>query len=76
MKNQPVQGQPFFDKIAQLILSTRQKVAAAVNLTMVHAYFEMGKMIVEHEQQGSRKAEYGKRATLRRPQSPSVGFLL
>jgi predicted nuclease of restriction endonuclease-like (RecB) superfamily len=35
-------------------------VAATVNLTMVHTYFEVGRMIVEHEQHGNEKAEYGK----------------
>lgn len=51
---------PLLEKIADLILSNRQKVAAVVNLTMVHTYFEIGRMIVEDEQQGKQKAEYGK----------------
>lgn len=49
-----------FSKIAELIELSRQKVATAVNLAMVHTYFEIGKMIVEDEQQGKAKAEYGK----------------
>jgi predicted nuclease of restriction endonuclease-like (RecB) superfamily len=35
-------------------------VARAVNLAMVRAYFEIGRMIVEDEQQGKSRAEYGK----------------
>jgi predicted nuclease of restriction endonuclease-like (RecB) superfamily len=53
-----------FSKIAELIELARQKVATAVNLAMVHTYFEIGKMIVEDEQQGKERAEYGK-ATLK-----------
>lgn len=49
-----------FGRIAELIELSRQKVATAVNLAMVHTYFEIGKMIVEDEQQGKAKAEYGK----------------
>ncbi len=49
-----------FTKISELIELARKKVAAAVNLTMVHTYFEIGRMIVEEEQSGSQRAEYGK----------------
>lgn len=49
-----------FDKIADLIESSRKKVASAANLTMVYTYFEIGKMIVEEEQQGNLRAEYAK----------------
>jgi ribosomal protein L13E len=49
-----------FSKVAELIDLARKKVASAVNLTMVHTYFEIGRMIVEDEQQGKERAEYGK----------------
>lgn len=49
-----------FSKVAQLIELARKKVATTVNLTMVHTYFEIGRMIVEDEQQGKERAEYGK----------------
>lgn len=49
-----------FDKIADLIESSRKKVAIAVNLSMVYTYYEIGKMIVEDEQQGNVRAEYAK----------------
>jgi len=49
-----------FSKIAGLIELARKTVATAVNLTMVHTYFEVGRMIVEDEQQGKERAEYGK----------------
>lgn len=49
-----------YSKVAELIELARQKVASVVNLTMVHTYFEVGRMIVEDEQQGKERAEYGK----------------
>lgn len=49
-----------FDKIAGLIESSRKQVASAVNLTMVYTYFEIGKMIVEDEQEGNLRAAYAK----------------
>lgn len=49
-----------FSKVAELIELARKKVATTVNLTMVHTYFEIGRMIVEDEQQGKERAEYGR----------------
>jgi predicted nuclease of restriction endonuclease-like (RecB) superfamily len=52
--------QQLFSRVADLIELARKKVASVVNLTMVHTYFEIGRMIVEDEQQGKERAEYGK----------------
>lgn len=49
-----------FIKVAELIDLARKKVATAVNLTMVHTYYEIGKSIIETEQQGNQRAQYGK----------------
>ncbi len=49
-----------FVKIAELIESSRKRIASAVNFTMVYTYFEIGKMIVEDEQKGNLRAEYAK----------------
>jgi predicted nuclease of restriction endonuclease-like (RecB) superfamily len=49
-----------YDKVAQLIEQARKQVATAVNLAMVYTYFDIGRMIVEDEQQGKQKAQYGK----------------
>jgi predicted nuclease of restriction endonuclease-like (RecB) superfamily len=54
------QDNQLYSKVAELIELARQKVATVVNLTMVHTYFEVGRMIVEDEQQGKERAEYGK----------------
>ncbi len=44
------EGNDLFSKVAALIADARRQVAATVNLTMVHTYFEVGRMIVEDEQ--------------------------
>ncbi len=49
-----------FDNIALIIEQARQRVRTAVNTAMVYAYFEIGRHIVEHEQKGDTRAEYGK----------------
>jgi predicted nuclease of restriction endonuclease-like (RecB) superfamily len=51
---------PLYSKVAALLEQARKQVATAVNLTMVHTYFEIGRTIVEDEQQGELRAKYGK----------------
>lgn len=51
---------PLYSKVAALLEQARKQVVTAVNLTMVHTYFEIGRTIVEDEQQGELRAEYGK----------------
>lgn len=53
-------NQNLYSKIADLIELARRQVITAVNTTMVYTYFEIGRMIVEDEQQGQHRAEYGK----------------
>ena len=47
-------------KISALLNEARNKVVSTVNQTMVLAYFEIGRMIVEEEQNGKKRADYGK----------------
>ncbi|WP_019519512.1 PDDEXK nuclease domain-containing protein [Faucicola boevrei] len=49
-----------FTKIAEILHRSRQNLVQTVNSTMTHAYFEIGRMIVEDEQNGQLRAEYGK----------------
>lgn len=49
-----------YSKIADLLQTARQTVVRTVNQTMVYTYYEIGRMIVEDEQQGKERAEYGK----------------
>jgi len=50
----------FFHQIVSLLQEARLQVVKAVNHTMVYTYFNIGKMIVEEEQNGKERAEYGK----------------
>ncbi len=52
---------PLYNKVALLLEQARKQVATVVNLTMVHTYFEIGRTIVEDEQQGEARAVYGKK---------------
>jgi len=47
-------------EIAQEIESARSQVRQAVNSAMVQSYWQIGRLIVEHEQQGESRAAYGK----------------
>ena len=51
----------FYDDVRQILLSARSKTYRAVNTAMVEAYWLIGKRIVEEEQNGKSRAEYGKR---------------
>ena len=48
------------DRIAKLMAEARNKVATAVNTAMVYTYYEIGRYIVEDEQEGEYRAKYGK----------------
>ena len=47
-------------QVENLIFSSKQSIVKSVNQTMVYTYFEVGKMIVDFEQKGEKKAKYGK----------------
>ena len=49
-----------FQDIKSLLHNARKQVVRAVNSTIVNTYFQVGRLIIEHEQQGSKKAVYGK----------------
>lgn len=48
------------ESISQLLVAARQKIVAQVNDTLVQTYFQIGRMIVEDEQNHNDRAEYGK----------------
>ena len=55
-----LQNTSFYKQAIDLLHSAKQQVVRQVNLVMVHTYFEIGRMIVEQEQEGKDRAEYGK----------------
>lgn len=50
----------FYQEIKELLYSARNKVYQTINTTMTQTYFQIGKRIVEEEQGGETRAEYGK----------------
>lgn len=52
---------PLVGQIAQIIEQARGHVRQSVNSAMVASYWEIGRLIVEHEQQGQVRAAYGQR---------------
>ncbi len=53
-------NQILFDKVVELIEQSRRKVKTVVNTAMVYTYYNIGRYIVEYEQQGAHRAQYGK----------------
>ena len=47
------------DNVGHTLENGRRKAVAAVNTTIVETYWEIGRQIVEYEQGGNEKAEYG-----------------
>ena len=56
-----LQNVQLLQNISALLDDARKNVVVAVNHTMVLTYFEIGRMIVEEEQNGENRAEYGKK---------------
>lgn len=49
----------FVTEIKSILHSARVKAYSAINTAMVNAYWQMGKRIIEEEQQGKERATYG-----------------
>lgn len=53
-------NETFLQSVADVLENARKNAKAAVDLSMVYAYFETGRLIVEEEQNGLQRATYGK----------------
>ena len=51
--------QQTYDRIRTILSEARSRAYRAINTAMVAAYWEIGRVIVEQEQQGQQRAEYG-----------------
>ncbi|MCD8006647.1 MAG: PDDEXK nuclease domain-containing protein [Oscillospiraceae bacterium] len=52
-------NEEFLKNISDVLASARKNAKTAVNLSMVYAYYEIGRRIVEEEQNGADRAGYG-----------------
>lgn len=50
----------FNEQILELLMQSKKNVKTAVNTAMVYTYYEIGRRIVEEEQHGNGRADYGK----------------
>lgn len=55
-----IQNKVLFQQVVALLKNAQQQVIRTINSTMVYTYFEIGRMIVEEEQNGKERAAYGK----------------
>jgi predicted nuclease of restriction endonuclease-like (RecB) superfamily len=56
-----VRDDSFYASIAQLLIAARRSAYRAVNSIMVETYWRVGQRIIEREQQGQQRADYGER---------------
>lgn len=63
MNNKEIQEtkNSFLQNVSEVLSSARKNAKTAVNLAMVYAYYEVGRMIVEEEQHGENRAAYGQK---------------
>jgi predicted nuclease of restriction endonuclease-like (RecB) superfamily len=52
-------------RIAEIITGARAKITRDIDTTQVYAYWFIGKVIIEHEQGGRVRADYGKQALIK-----------
>ena len=48
------------NEIRELLINARQRVAVQVNTELLSTYWNVGRIIVEHEQENKERADYGK----------------
>ena len=59
MQLQDTKYELLIESIATLLIAGRRQVALSVNTILVQTYWRVGQYIVEYEQHGKQKAEYG-----------------
>ena len=60
MANQLTPNNPLVQEIRELVKNARTSVAQQVNTQLLSTYWQIGRAIVEYEQQNQLRAEYGK----------------
>ena len=68
MKNRAIRLKHYnnlFDRIADILVEARTKVVREINKAQVLAHWEIGREIIEFEQKGKMRAEYGRRLLIK-----------
>ena len=58
-QNPDVPAYQLYDRIRAMLMASRKQIAKVVNDTLLHTYWQVGRHIVEFEQGGYVKSEYG-----------------
>lgn len=70
----PEKADELYKSIKLVIENSRQTVYCLANATMVQSYWHIGKLIIEEEQKGRERAEYGKELISNLSRKLSVDF--
>lgn len=74
MNKLTTENEAFYTRISELLWIARKTAVQLVNKTIVNTYFEIGRLIVEEEQNGKLKAEYGQNLILKLSQQLTTEF--
>lgn len=66
--------QRIYNQIKEIIATAKQNSFNAINAQMLFAYWELGRIILEEEQKGEKRAEYGKALLQDLAQKLSIDF--
>ncbi len=66
--------QDFIERISVLLNNAKIKIINTVNHAMVFTYFEIGRLIIEEEQNGKERADYGKQLLSVRSKKLTIDF--
>jgi len=58
-KEKKIINKELFDNIKRIINDSKSKIYTTINTTIIDAYWNIGKKIVEEEQKGKKRARYG-----------------
>lgn len=77
-QNRSASRSDFYQSVAEILRAARANAYRAVNFAMVEAYWNVGRMIVEEDQRGKERAEYGvallKNLSIRLSEEFGAGF--
>lgn len=63
-----------FQSIKEIITLSRQKIYRMANSALLESYWSIGKLIVEDEQKGKQRADYGKNVLKKLAKQPTSEF--
>ena len=72
--NDEVVIKDMYNEIASIIVQNKEKMVYQINNTLVNTNFMIGKIIVENEQNGNIRAEYGKELLLKLSKKLTASF--